>query len=115
MALPTYSRKRYWCIALLAAGILAVILAIVVPLAVILPKRGRGGHKSTILLPLYIYPETNATWAPLFNAIETRPQLKFIVIVNPSSGPGSLPYPSDQYTTAVQKLNAYQNVQTVGY
>ncbi|PVH67459.1 spherulin 4-like cell surface protein, partial [Cadophora sp. DSE1049] len=58
---------------------------------------------------------TNATWAPLFNAIETRPQLKFIVIVNPSSGPGSLPYPSDQYTTAVQKLNAYQNVQTVGY
>lgn len=47
--------------------------------------------------------------------METRPQLKFIVIVNPSSGPGSARYPNDDYTTSVEKLNTYPNVQTVGY
>ncbi|MAD83270.1 MAG: hypothetical protein CL912_09905 [Deltaproteobacteria bacterium] len=47
--------------------------------------------------------------------IESRPQLKFIVIVNPSSGPGSTPFPNDQYSTALTKLNSYQNVQTIGY
>lgn len=35
--------------------------------------------------------------------------------MNPSSGPGSTPYPNDQYTVAVGTLNTYQNVQTVGY
>jgi hypothetical protein len=37
------------------------------------------------------------------------------VIVNPSSGPGSSQYPDEQYSAAIQTLNAYPNVKTVGY
>lgn len=46
---------------------------------------------------------------------EAHSQLKFIVIVNPSSGPGSAPYPNEHYTASVEKLNTYPNVQTIGY
>ncbi|KAH6645410.1 Spherulation-specific family 4 [Truncatella angustata] len=67
-----------------------------------------------LLVPLYIYP-TNSSWMPIYNAIELRPTLNFTVIVNPSSGPGENPLPSDDYYTAVQKLNSYANVKTVGY
>lgn len=38
-----------------------------------------------------------------------------MVIVNPSSGPGSSPSPSTQYAVAVQRLSTYSNVQRVGY
>lgn len=41
--------------------------------------------------------------------------MTFVVIINPNSGPGSSTYPDDNYYTAIQKLNAYSNVQTVGY
>jgi hypothetical protein len=47
--------------------------------------------------------------------VEARPTLNFTVIVNPSSGPGSSSVPDEQYYAAVAKLNAYDNVQTVGY
>lgn len=38
-----------------------------------------------------------------------------MVIVNPSSGPGSSPSPSTQYAVAVHRLSTYSNVQKVGY
>lgn len=41
--------------------------------------------------------------------------MKFIVVVNPGSGPGPTPYPNDQYTTALERLSTYENVRTVGY
>ena len=47
--------------------------------------------------------------------VEAHRKLAFTVIVNPQSGPGSFQYPDDQYSTAVQTLNAYPNVKTVGY
>ncbi|KAH7400446.1 spherulin 4-like cell surface protein [Cadophora sp. MPI-SDFR-AT-0126] len=113
--IPTSPRKRRWWIILLSAFVLAIIVAIIVPLAIILPRKGEERHHSTILLPLYIYPETNSSWMPLFRAIESRPQLKFIVVVNPSSGPGSTTFPDVQYSSEIEKLNSYQNVQTIGY
>ena len=58
-------RPRYFWI-LIALIILIIILAIVVPLAVILPKKKQS--KTTVIVPLYIYPENNSTWAPLYNA-----------------------------------------------
>ncbi|KAI9049444.1 hypothetical protein LZ554_006476 [Drepanopeziza brunnea f. sp. 'monogermtubi'] len=112
---PKSPRRRNWCVAVLATFIIAVIIAIAVPLAILIPNRGNGGQRSNVLLPLYIYPETNNTWSPLFDAVEARPELKFIVIVNPGSGPGLLAYPNDQYSASIAKLNSYANVQTVGY
>jgi hypothetical protein len=59
--------KRPWFIAVAVAVLLAIIIAIAVPLAVVLPKKGKKNHDATVMLPLYIYPENNSTWAPLYN------------------------------------------------
>ncbi|KAF9739437.1 hypothetical protein PMIN06_001042 [Paraphaeosphaeria minitans] len=70
---------------------------------------------SEVLVPLYIYPHTGA-WDPLFKAIALNPGLRFVVILNPNSGPGSEPWwPNADYVRDVPKLNAYTNVRTVGY
>jgi hypothetical protein len=47
--------------------------------------------------------------------ISAHPQVKFLVVVNPNSGPGGIPLPSHDYVREVPKLNAYPNVVTVGY
>lgn len=72
-ATPALRRKcnlrRPWAIAVLVAAIIAVILVIVIPLAIILPrKNAHKGRPSTVLFPAYIYPETNSTWDPLYEA-----------------------------------------------
>ncbi|KAL4981870.1 Spherulation-specific family 4-domain-containing protein [Aspergillus falconensis] len=107
--------RRRWWVTIGVAVAIAVILAIVIPLALILPNRGDKGKPSSVIFPLYIYPETNSTWAPLYNAISTHPDLKFLVVVNPSSGPGNSSAPDEAYQTAIRQLNTYSNVQKVGY
>lgn len=59
------SRKRCWCISGIIAAVVIVVI-IVVPTAVVLTRNKQP--KSSILLPLYIYPSTNDTWSPLYNA-----------------------------------------------
>jgi hypothetical protein len=66
MALKKSSAKRPWVLATAVAVIIVVILAIVIPLAVILPRRKHNGQKSTVIVPLYIYPNTTTAWNPLF-------------------------------------------------
>ncbi|CAO2653669.1 Nn.00g030800.m01.CDS01 [Neocucurbitaria sp. VM-36] len=107
--------KRPWFIGVASAIVIAVIIAIIVPLAVILPKKGKGKHSATIILPLYIYPKDNTTWTPLYNSLLARPKLNYIVIINPSSGPGDSQYPDEQYTSALSQLAKYSNVRKVGY
>lgn len=70
-----------------------------------------------ILLPLYIYPGTSASaWSNVTAAIAAYPKVQWQVVVNPSSGPGTTGYPTDQnYITGISKLNSYTNVQTLGY
>ncbi|KAF2129325.1 hypothetical protein P153DRAFT_396608 [Dothidotthia symphoricarpi CBS 119687] len=71
--------------------------------------------KSSILLPLYIYPNLGV-WDPLYAAIAAFPDLQWIIIVNPSSGPGSMPWwPNEDYVREIPRLNAQPNVTTVGY
>ncbi|KAL5387147.1 hypothetical protein DPSP01_003758 [Paraphaeosphaeria sporulosa] len=49
-------------------------------------------------------------------SIAFNPTLRFVVIVNPNSGPGSEPWwPNADYLRDVPKLNACSNVRTVGY
>jgi hypothetical protein len=43
---------------------------------------------TSILVPLYVWPEDDSTWEPVFNAISSYPDVQFQVIVNPNSGPG---------------------------
>ncbi|CAL3969703.1 hypothetical protein PZA11_007708 [Diplocarpon coronariae] len=109
------TRKRNQYNAVAAAFVIAIIIAVVVPLAIILPNKEDTGRKTSILLPLYIYPATSTTWSPLYDVLEARPELNFIVVINPSSGPGSTQYPDEQYSASVAKLSTYANVRTVGY
>ncbi|OJJ45019.1 hypothetical protein ASPZODRAFT_100142 [Penicilliopsis zonata CBS 506.65] len=72
--------------------------------------------KTTVLVPLYIYPLPQA-WDPLFQAIQDYPHVSFLIIVNPNSGPGTPEQasPDDAYRVAVSRLHAFPNVATVGY
>ena len=59
------SRKRVWCISITAVVVL-ILIAVVTPTAVVLRKRHHQ-DEAKVLLPLYIYPESNDTWAPLYD------------------------------------------------
>ncbi|KAL4967042.1 spherulation-specific family 4 protein [Aspergillus stella-maris] len=107
-------RRRWWVAIGVAVGIV-VILVIVLPLALILPNRGDKGSPSRVIFPLYIYPETNSTWGPLYEAIQSHPDLSFLVVVNPQSGPGNGSAPDEAYQVAIRQLDTYANVQKVGY
>jgi hypothetical protein len=65
------SRKKTKRLRLVIAAIvvLAVIVAIVVPVGIILSKKKAPAlvFGSTVIVPLYIYPDANA-WDPLFKA-----------------------------------------------
>jgi len=69
---------------------------------------------TSVLFPLYIYPTSTSTWDPLYSAISSNPDVAFTVVVNPDSGPGGTS-PNSDYTPALQQLNSYSNVQTIGY
>jgi hypothetical protein len=72
---------------------------------------------TSVLFPLYEYPETPTTWNPLYSAITSNPSVDFYVIVNPDSGPGDSEYPDSSYAPALQRLNTIspQQVTTLGY
>jgi hypothetical protein len=49
-------------------------------------------------------------------SISAFPNLNFLVIVNPNSGPGVAPWwPNEDYVREIPRLNACDNVQVVGY
>ncbi|KAL4947063.1 Spherulation-specific family 4 [Aspergillus filifer] len=107
-------RRRWWVAIGVAVGIV-VILVIVLPLALILPSREDQGSPCRVIFPLYIYPETNSTWKPLYEAIQSHPDLSFLVVINPQSGPGNGSVPDEAYQIAIRQLDTYANVQKVGY
>lgn len=47
--------------------------------------------------------------------LEAHPKLHFLVVINPSSGPGNNSLPDDNYQSQILKLNNYTNADTVGY
>ncbi|KAL8993914.1 MAG: hypothetical protein Q9169_005988 [Polycauliona sp. 2 TL-2023] len=81
-----------------------------IPLILALPC-----HSLFILLPLYLYPSSNASaWSNVTDAIAANPTVDWQIIVNPNSGPGTYP-PDANYILALAKLNSYPNVRTLGY
>jgi Spherulation-specific family 4 len=69
-----------------------------------------------ILLPLYVYPDSDASaWAPVTSAIAAYPSVQWQIVINPDSGPGSPPYPDINYVAGISELNSYDNVRTLGY
>jgi hypothetical protein len=47
--------------------------------------------------------------------IVKHPDVNFIVVVNPNTGPGDSPLPDGNYTREIPRLNSYPNVRTIGY
>ena len=61
-------------------------------------------------------------WTPTAHAadhalcrISAHPDVEFLVIVNPNSGPGGASLPGGDYVREVPRLNSFPNVRTVGY
>ncbi|KAF2126990.1 cell surface protein [Dothidotthia symphoricarpi CBS 119687] len=71
--------------------------------------------RATVVVPLYIWPTSSASWEPLYESISTHPTVDFLVVVNPDSGPGGEPLPGHDYERELPKLNAAANVCTIGY
>lgn len=67
-----------------------------------------------MLLPLYRYPE-DGSWDNIYSTIQENPALTFQVILNVDSGPGDSSGPNSDFAQATAKLNAYPNVETLGY
>src|ERR1700730_633611 len=69
-----------------------------------------------VLLPLYVYPGSSASaWSAVTAAVAAYPSVKWQIIINPDSGPGSTQYPDSNYIAGISELNGYDNVQTLGY
>ncbi|TGO55710.1 hypothetical protein BCON_0088g00410 [Botryotinia convoluta] len=69
----------------------------------------------SILLPLYIYPLPLA-WNWLLTTIPLYPSITYTLVINPSTGPGALDsFPDPSYIDAIASLNAFGNVQLLGY
>jgi hypothetical protein len=95
--------------------------------------------RATVIVPLYIWPCNSTYWQPLFDAyvtsipfprlsvhrsltlpspcsISAHPSVEFLIIINPSNGPGEGSLPDGQdYQREVPKLTAAPNVTTIGY
>ena len=62
------SRRSKWCITAVVVVVLVVVAAVVAGVAVALSnKKESRGLLTTILVPLYIYPDPGA-WDPLLKA-----------------------------------------------
>ncbi|KAJ6476397.1 Spherulation-specific family 4-domain-containing protein [Mycena sanguinolenta] len=70
-------------------------------------------HGLGILLPLYIYPNTNcAAWSPVFDAISANSNAQWYIIINPDTGPG----PTDElYETCVTEIPPSVNQVIMGF
>lgn len=78
------------------------------------PPPSHVSNKPFVLVPLYIYPFPTA-WEPLYVAADSHPELDFLVVVNPSSGPGPGILPDANYIEALARLTAAPNVKVIGY
>lgn len=67
-----------------------------------------------VLVPLYIYPLEGA-WQPLLQAAQAHPDIRFLAVINPSSGPGSTPLPDASYQASMRLLSGIPNIQPIGY
>ncbi|OAQ58358.1 spherulation-specific family 4 [Pochonia chlamydosporia 170] len=71
-------------------------------------------NRPFVLIPLYIYPLEKA-WEPLFQIAEAHPEVLFVAIINPNSGPGQTSLPDASYVAALRRMRKIPNIHTLGY
>jgi hypothetical protein len=72
---------------------------------------GAANGGAGIAIPLYTYP-TDGTWAAVIRAKVAYPNVPFVAVINPGSGPGASSDPN--YATGIKNLQA-AGVQVLGY
>ncbi|KAK6358610.1 hypothetical protein TWF730_007935 [Orbilia blumenaviensis] len=78
------------------------------------PSKPSNSNGTSILFPLYIYPDPGC-WDRVLTAVSRHPAQHFTFVINPNSGPGPEKFPDAEYTDAIAKLNVYKNVTLIGY
>jgi len=70
-----------------------------------------------VMVPLYAYLGGSglSAWTSLTNIIRSHPEVQYLVVINPDSGPGSTTYPDSNYIDGVARLNSFSNVNLIGY
>lgn len=76
-----------------------------------LPVLGAETHPIS-KLKIKIKSEKTATKR---HRISAHPDVNFTVVINPGNGPGPDALPDANYTTAIPRLTAYENVRLLGY
>ncbi|KAH8883159.1 spherulin 4-like cell surface protein [Thozetella sp. PMI_491] len=112
---PKRWRSSKWFFPALAFVTALVLIAIIVPLALVLPRQSSKTPSASVILPLYIYPIDNSSWSPVHQAVKLRPDIKFLIVINPHDGPGEGLVPNEEYHEAISFLSSYTNVQMLGY
>ena len=75
------------------------------------PTRAATTYPVGIAIPLYTYP-TDGTWAAIIQAKQSYPNVPFIAVINPNSGPGSSL--DSNYVQGIKNLQA-AGVKVLGY
>ncbi|KAE8453724.1 hypothetical protein EG329_009235 [Mollisiaceae sp. DMI_Dod_QoI] len=65
-----------------------------------------------VFLPLYLYPYNLTSWSNITSSIAAHPQLNFHVVIAPNL---INIFPDSNYETALNSLNNFTNVVTLGY
>ncbi|KAH7330365.1 Spherulation-specific family 4 [Rhexocercosporidium sp. MPI-PUGE-AT-0058] len=65
-----------------------------------------------VLLPLYLYPYNETSWSNITASITAHPDLNFQIIVAPNL---ANVFPDKNYEVALDALNSFTNVVTLGY
>ncbi|KAE8165132.1 Spherulation-specific family 4-domain-containing protein [Aspergillus tamarii] len=79
-----------------------------------LQSGGDFAGNTEIIIPHYIYPAEGA-WTPLEQLVTNNTNVKFTIIINPSSGPGGDTLPDANWRKVIPKLTAHSNVAVIGY
>lgn len=86
--------------------------AFFVAITLLCPCPPANAAQTGILIPLYIYPSSPQSWAPLIAAKQAHPMLPIVAVVNVDSGPGKV---LDQnYLANIERL-ADVGIVTLGY
>jgi hypothetical protein len=67
---------------------------------------------SFVFLPLYLYPYNTSSWSAIEASVVANPNLDFEIVVAPNL---ANVYPDEHYATALESLNNFTNVRTLGY
>jgi len=77
----------------------------------------RAACLTGLIWPLYIAPgDSCSQWQPIIDQVAAHPNMPFVFIVNPASGPGT-GLPDSTYQTCIPELRpaANPNTQVIGY